>query len=200
LKLEDWLMTIAQQFQFLGVLIISFIGTASLFFPIPYTVVIFYLGLKGWNPALLAAAGAFGSTAGEFTGYLIGYCGRKVISAENKRRMKFFTEIFKKCGMIAIFIFALTPLPDDIIFIPLGTLKYPVWETLTSCFAGKFLVCLIFAYFGGIYGSALEKFFGETGGWTTAAVTVIVLMVVYCLLMKIDWQTFVERYAEKKGP
>ncbi|MCD6470649.1 hypothetical protein J7L29_07620 [Candidatus Bathyarchaeota archaeon] len=52
MQLEEWLMTIAQQFQFLGILIISFIGTASLFFPIPYTVVMFYLGLKGWNYAV----------------------------------------------------------------------------------------------------------------------------------------------------
>ena len=197
MQLEEWLMDIALQYQLLGVFIISFIGTAAVFFPVPYTAVIFYLGLKGWNPVLLAAAGAFGSTAGEFTGYLVGYCGRKFINAENKRGMEFFTEIFRKYGAIAIFIFALTPLPDDVIFIPLGTLKYPVLETLTSCFAGKFLMCLILAYFGGIYGSALEKFFGEGGSWITALITIIALIVAYYFLMKIDWQAFIERYAKR---
>ena len=164
-----------------------------------YTAVIFYLGLKGWNPVLLAVAGAFGSTAGEFTGYLIGYCGRKVISAERKKRMEFFTKTFRKYGAMAIFIFALTPLPDDVIFIPLGTIKYPIWETITFCFAGKFFMCLILGYLGGIYGGALEKVFGEAGGWTSTLITIFVLAVLYYLLLKIDWQAFAKRRVRIKG-
>ena len=148
---------------------------------------------------LLAVAGAFGATAGEFTGYLLGYCGRKAMGDESKRRLEFFIKIFRKYGAVAVFIFALTPLPDDVVFIPLGSLKYPVWEAFISCFAGKFLMCLILTYFGEVYGGVLEGFLGKTGGWITTIVTAAALMVTYYLLMKIDWQTFMERCAQRKS-
>ena len=197
MTIQEWLMSIAQQYQLLGIFIVSFIGASSIFFPIPYTVIIFYLGLEGWNPALLAFAGGLGAAIGELTGYLLGYCGRKIISTEKKQRMQYLTKILNKFGLAAVFLFALTPLPDDLIFIPLGTLKYPIHKVFAACFAGKLLICFALAYFGKLYGGIIEIFFGEAGGWVTEILSIVVLVFIYYVLMKVDWQSIFEKHSKR---
>ena len=79
--IQEWVMRMLNNINCLGIFI-SFIGASSIFFLIFYTVIIFYLGLEGWDPVLLAVIGGLGTTIGELTGYLLGYCGRKIISTE----------------------------------------------------------------------------------------------------------------------
>jgi len=196
-------MSIAQQYQLLGIFIVSFIGASSIFFPIPYTVIIFYLGLEGWDPVLLAVIGGLGAAIGELTGYLLGYCGRKIISTEKRQRMQYVTKILNKFGLAAVFIFALTPLPDDLIFIPLGTLKYPIRKVFAAGFAGKLLagkllMCFVLAYFGKLYGGIIEIFFGEAGGWVTEILSIVVLVFIYYALMKVDWQSIFEKHSKRR--
>jgi len=105
------------QYGYFGIFLISLIGALSVFFPIPYTVVIFALGgLKvgeAWvfEPLWIAVAAGIGSAVGEFSGYLIGFGGRKVIGEKYKKKMEFLMKLFDKFGPIIIFLFALTPLP-----------------------------------------------------------------------------------------
>jgi hypothetical protein len=44
--LRDYLQKVAVQYKFLGVFIISLLGSASIVFPIPYTLVILFLGMN----------------------------------------------------------------------------------------------------------------------------------------------------------
>ena len=48
-----------------------------------------------------------------------------------------------------IFVFAATPsTPDDLIWIPLGMMKYPKLRALLAAIAGKIVLNLIYAYLG----------------------------------------------------
>jgi len=198
LQLEEWLKSIAIQYQFLGVFFISFIGSLSIVFPIPYTIVILFLGSQGWNPFLLAIAGGLGSALGEFSGYALGY-GARFISKERRRKMSFFIKIFDRYGPIAVFLFALTPLPDDLLFIPLGILRYKFWKTFIPCLIGKFLMCFTLAYFGKLFENLARLIFGEEGSWIGITITIVALLVIVYILLKVDWEKIFEKYAGKRG-
>ncbi|HUV98199.1 MAG TPA: VTT domain-containing protein [Candidatus Paceibacterota bacterium] len=199
LSFSDWMHSTALQFGYFGVFIISVIGTMAIVIPIPYTVVILYLAtMEGWNPLYLAIAGGLGSAIGEFAGYLLGYYGRRIISAERQRKMDYLLRLFGKWSPAAIFIFAVTPLPDDLLFIPLGILRYNPLKAFIPAFAGKLLMCYILASFGKVYGDALSVLFGNEG-WIGAIVTTVLLVLVIYALYKVDWEKVFDKYVSSKG-
>ena len=200
----DWinyLMNYLLQFSYLGVFLVSFIGAVSIIVPIPYTFVILTLGMRPeWDPLLLTVAGGLGSAIGEFSGYLLGYYGRSAISEERQRKMNYMMKFFNRFGSIAIFIFALTPLPDDLLFIPLGILRYPFVRAFIPCFLGKLLMCFILAYGGQLYYNVLRLLFGESTGEAElliAVITAVTLVFILVAMFKIDWEKVFEKYVAK---
>ena len=202
-EIEDWLVAFATQYSYLGVFVISLLGAMSIFIPIPYTVVIFILGgLQAFDPFLIAVAAGFGSAIGEFSGYLLGLGGRKVIGDKYKKRMNFLTKLFKKYGSIAIFIFALTPLPDDLLFIPLGVMRYSLLRAFIPALLGKFLSNLIIAYSGRLSLEIVKTIFGVEGEGTSLLVGTIIgvslLIIVFIIMFKLDWEKYFGKYLDKK--
>jgi membrane protein YqaA with SNARE-associated domain len=203
-EIEDWLIAFATQYSYLGVFVISLLGAMSIFIPIPYTVVIFILGgLQAFDPFLIAVAAGFGSAIGEFSGYLLGLGGRKVIGDKYKKRMNFLTKLFKKYGSIAIFIFALTPLPDDLLFIPLGVMRYSLLRAFIPALLGKFLSNLIIAYSGRLSLEIVKTIFGVEGEGTSLLVGTIIgvslLIIVFIIMFKLDWEKYFGKYLDEKN-
>lgn len=196
--LEDWMNQLAIQFGYFGVFLVSLIGTMAIVFPIPYTLVILGLGAAGWDPLLLTIAGGSGSAIGELAGYFLGYYGRRIISEERQKKMDYFLKLFGKYTPAAIFIFALTPLPDDLLFIPLGILQYSLFKVFIPAILGKTLMCYILATFGKIYGDLFVLLFGDTGSWIGAAITVVFLILVIYALYRVDWEKVFDRYVTSK--
>jgi len=188
------------QFGYLGVFFISFIGTMSIIVPIPYTLVILWLSMSGsMNPLLLTIAGGIGSGIGEFSGYALGYYGRTMISKKRQRKMNYMVKILNRYGSIVIFLFALTPLPDDLLFIPLGILRYSFIKAFIPCFLGKLLMCGILAFGGQLYYDVLLIIFGEMT-WEieilTSIITAVALMLTLVAMFKIDWEKLLKKYVD----
>jgi len=197
MTLTEWLYDFALHFGYLGVFIVSLIGATSIFIPIPYTLIIYLLG--GFlDPLLIAVAGGFGSAIGEFSGYILGYYGRNLVSKERQRKMDFMIKIFNRYGPIVIFIFALTPLPDDLLFIPFGILRYPFMKIFIPALTGKFVMNLILAYSGKFSIGLIKDLLGE-GGWLEAIVTAALLFVIIAVMLKIDWEKLFEERFVKSG-
>ena len=57
---------------------------------------------------------------------------------------------------ITIFLFAMTPLPDDAILVPMGMMKYPYWKSIPPCMLGKTILCTVIAFFGSWVGINIE--------------------------------------------
>ena len=191
-QLNQWLTDVAQSYGYFGVFLVSLIGSSSVIIPIPYTVIIFSMGMQKslFNPFLLALSGGVGSAVGEFVGYLLGYFGRKVINENQQKKMNYILKLFTKYGAITIFLFALTPLPDDLLFIPLGIMRYNFVKAFIPCFMGKILMCLILAYGGYMSISIIEALFGGEGGLLTIIVSTILLLVIIIAMFKIDWEKY----------
>jgi membrane protein YqaA with SNARE-associated domain len=195
---------LALQYGYFGIFLISLIGALSIVFPIPYTVVIFTLGgLKvgeAWlfEPFWIAVAAGLGSVLGEFSGYLVGFGGRKAISEKYKKKMDFLVKLFNKFGPITIFLFALTPLPDDLLFIPLGVMRYSILRTFIPALAGKFLMNLIIAYSGRFSIQVIRDIFGVESDWASALIgmvlAIVLLITVFVLMFYVDWEKRFEKY------
>lgn len=201
--LEEFFNGLSQlllQYSYFGVFLISFIGTASIIVPIPYTLIIFTLSLSGqWNSTLLIIAGGLGSAFGELTGYALGYFGRRIISEERQKKMTYLVRLFDRYGPLAIFVFALTPLPDDLLFIPLGIMKYKFYKAFIPAVIGKLLMIFIIVNSGSITGGILVGIFGEGGNMWGMMITTILLAVVLILLYRIDWEKLLKKYVGERG-
>jgi membrane protein YqaA with SNARE-associated domain len=202
IDIENWLRDFAIQYGYLGVFLISLLGATSIFVPIPYTVVIFILGgLQTFDPFFIAVAAGAGAAIGEFSGYLLGVGGRKVIGDRYKKKMDFLTKLFKKYGPIAIFVFALTPLPDDLLFIPLGVMRYSLLRAFVPAILGKFFSNLIIAYSGRLSLEIVKSLFGLEGEGTSLLVGTIIgivlLVIVFIIMFKLDWEKRFAKYVDE---
>jgi len=204
LALEELLNGLWQlliQYSYFGVFVISFIGTASIIVPVPYTLIIFTLSTPpfNWDPILLTIAGGTGSAVGESSGYALGYFGRRIISEERQRKMAYLVKLFDRWGPLAIFAFALTPLPDDVLFIPLGILRYKFYKAFIPALIGKVLMIYILVNFGKVWGSFLVLLFGDSGNIYGMIATTILLIIALVALYRIDWEKVFKKYVGERG-
>lgn len=178
------------KFGYPGVFLLGFIGASSVIVPIPYNVVLLAISAPqfGFNPLLLAIVVAFGAAVGELVGYGLGYAGRRVVSKKYDHRLNAMLRIFDRFGIPAVFIFALTPLPDDLLFIPLGLMRYSLWKMFVVCVAGKFAMSLIITHVGVAVGQAFVV------NWVLAVATMILLVVVIIVMLRVEWEKLVEKY------
>lgn len=200
-QLVEWMLQLAQNYGYFGIFLISLIGALSIFFPLPYTVVIFTLG-GVFDPFLIAVAAGLGSAVGEFSGYLLGYYGRRAISAERQRKMEFMVRVFDRFGPIAIFLFALTPLPDDLLFIPLGIMHYSFVRAFVPAVIGKVCMNFIVAYSGLYAIQIIKDIFGEGSDWVAVMLGgllgIILLIVVMIIMFRVDWERVFKRYVKER--
>ena len=189
------------QYGYLGIFFISLIGSMSLFVPIPYTIGFFTMGgLPGFEPLWIAVAAGLGSAVGEFSGYFIGIGGRKAISQKYRKKMDFLMKLFKKFGPVAIFLFALTPLPDDLLFIPLGVMRYSLLRAFIPALIGKFFSNLIIAYSGRWSLEIISKLFGLEGEGSSfligTVIGIILMIIVIIIMFKVDWEKRFSKYLD----
>jgi membrane protein YqaA with SNARE-associated domain len=199
-QLSAWMESLALQYGYFGIFLISLVGALSIFFPIPYTVIIFTLG-GTFEPLWIAVAAGMGSAVGEFSGYLIGFGGRRVISEKYKKKMEFLMKLFDRFGPIMIFLFALTPLPDDLLFIPLGVIRYSLARAFIPALIGKICMNFIVAYSGRFSIQIIRDIFGVESGWISALIgmvlAIVLLIFVFVIMFKVDWEKLFEKYMAK---
>jgi len=189
----QWFLSLS----YFGVFLLSLVGALSIFIPIPYTVVIFWLGASSqWNPFLLMIAGGFGAAIGELLGYVLGYYGRKIVSQERLRKMGYLIKAFGRHLPIVIFFFAFTPLPDDLLFIPLGILKYKLYKAFIPSLLGKLIMIFTIAHLGKIGANFILIIFGEESSWIGSVILFVLLIIVMVIMFKVDWEKVLGKYVK----
>jgi membrane protein DedA with SNARE-associated domain len=155
-----------------------------------------------FDPFLIAIAAGLGSAVGEFSAYLLGLYGRKVISAERRRKIEFMVKVFDRFGPVTIFIFALTPLPDDLLFIPLGIMRYSLLRAFIPALIGKMSMNFIVAYSGRYAIKIIRDIFGEGSDWIAVLLGGLLgiglLILVMVVMFKIDWEKIFMKYMKEK--
>ena len=192
-----WMGNIVSTYGYVGFFLISIFGNLTVIFPAPYTIII-YAGGVSLDPILLGLVCGLGAGIGEFSAYLVGRGGRQLIEEKYGKRLESAKRLIQRYGALAIFIFAATPLPDDMLLIPLGLIKYDLKKALLACFLGKWLMCTFIAYAGKFsYDFILNLFKGSGPLGIVAGLVLLILMIV--AVLKIDWARFLEPKEERKG-
>ena len=118
--------------------LVSFFGSLIPFVPIPSFILLATMSVGDqYNIHILALLAAITATAAKQIIFYISYTGRRIIKKTTKKRMMPFQRLVKRYGASAAFIAAATPIPDDLVYIPLGLAKYNPKKILCCNFDWK---------------------------------------------------------------
>lgn len=136
------------------IMFFGFLGGISILFPFPYYLFLFAFGAGGANPILLGICSGIGVIIGESTSYLVGYQGGETFSEKYQKYFNKVDQIFSKTKnsfLLSLFLFvygAFVPLPNDIVILPLGAMKYSYWRMIIPLGLGNIVFGIIVAYSG----------------------------------------------------
>jgi membrane protein YqaA with SNARE-associated domain len=146
------LFMMLQSYGYAGAFLISLISSLTIILPLPSAAFVFGLG-SVLNPMALGIISGAGAAIGETLGYVIGLGSRKVLRKNWKKQVADVEKLFAKYGgFFVLFVFAATPLPDDIAGIVGGILKYPFKKYFLAVLLGKIVMNVVIAY-AGFYGT-----------------------------------------------
>ncbi|MFW9924526.1 MAG: hypothetical protein ACFFDW_14680, partial [Candidatus Thorarchaeota archaeon] len=191
---------------YIGVGIISIFGNFVMFIPVLYAAVLMFVAFMDVNIFLLGVAAGIGASIGQIASWFVGRATREIASEKMEKQLR-KTQRWVDLGIVPliIFIFAATPLPDEVILIMIGLVGYSLAKTLFFCFLGKMVLTLSLSYLAHyfsrtIIGNWLLNFlFGltienletqvlptDSNIWTSIAVWIIAATMVV-LVAFIDW-------------
>jgi len=189
------LFVFASTLGYIGLFAISFIASIIVFVPIPFFPILALMSIdKDFDPHLLAFSSAIGATLAKTIIFYSSFYGRRFISRESKVKMKPLQRLLKRYGWYASFIAAATPIPDDIVYVPLGLAKYNPWLFFTSCFAGKMLISEAIVWGTRMGFNMLEYLESNMNGelfYATVIATMAVTAFLIYFMIKADWSRLV---------
>ena len=186
---------------YLGLAIVSFFGSLIPFVPIPSFVLVATMAVGDqFDIHILVIIAALTSTAAKQIIFYVSYGGRKIISEKTKKRMKPFQKLVKRYGGSAAFFAAATPIPDDLVYIPLGLAKYNPKRFFIATLLGKvvlYYVIVLISHYMGL--SLLEPVLQGIDDPLPVYIGIIALgaamTIVVILLLRLNWERILGRIA-----
>jgi len=189
---------------YLGLTIVSFFGSLIPFVPIPSFVLVATMAVgEQFDIHVLVLIAAITSTAAKQIIFYASYGGRKIISEKTKKRMMPFQKLVKRYGGSAAFVAAATPIPDDLVYIPLGLAKYNPKRFFVATLSGKFVLYYVIALISHYMGlSLLEPVLQGIDDPLPVYIGIIALgaamTIVVILLLRLNWERILGRVAPWK--
>ena len=186
---------------YLGLAVVSFFGSLIPFVPVPSFVLMVTMAVGSqFDIHILALIGAFTATVAKQIIFYISYGGRRIISEKTKKRMKPFQKLVKRYGATAAFVAAATPIPDDIVYIPLGLAKYSPKKFFVATLLGKLVLCYILVLISHYMGlSILEPILADIDDPLPVYIGIILLgaamTIIVILLLRLNWERILGRIA-----
>jgi membrane protein YqaA with SNARE-associated domain len=201
----SWLVDITLLIGYPGAFIVSFIGNATILLPFPYVGVPFILGgirnltldVFAFNPWFVGLIAGIGAALGEMISYLIGYGGGTLIDDDKKNEFRGFVQKYPRTTPLVLWFLAVTPIPDDVLLIPLGAAKYSWWRVFVPQLIGKTMFLTAIAWAGQIGMDWIGFLLGGTdiNNPFTKSVEVIGLLLVILaiyLMVRINWSKMLQ--------
>lgn len=132
-----------------------------------------------YNPILLGIIAGWGGAFGDISAYFLGWGVGESIRGEQNGKEDRLLRWIKRYGLWAVFLFALTPLPDTPILILAGSSQLPFRKLLIVQGVGKSLLYSLGAFVGGFI---LEGLTGAVGS-LYASTGIVVLSIAFCVLV-----------------
>ncbi len=147
-----WSRELSTAFGYVGIFMVSILGTSSILFPLPLDILIFTVSAF-FNPWILGIVSGVGSSIGEMTSYFVAFAGAKIVEMTDKKHKSYEKAVryFDKYGFWIIPVFAFTPLPMDVVGLAAGGMKYDYRRFFLGVLIGKIPRMLIISL-AGYYG------------------------------------------------
>ena len=180
--------------------LVNFFGSLIPFVPLPGFLLLATMSIGNeYDLHVLALVSAVSATAAKQIIFYVSFKGRKIMSKKTLKRMRPFQRLVTKYGAAAAFVAAATPMPDDIIFVPLGLAKYNPKKFFISTLVGKIVLSysIVFLYhYLGL--SVVEPLVKDLDNATPIYIGVIVfgimMTVVIILLLILDWARILGKF------
>jgi len=189
-----------EEYGYIGILIITFFASIILFIPVPYFPVLFTAGInQNLDPHLVSLSSALGAVIAKLIIFYVSYYGRNILSSKTKKRMLPLQRLLSKYGWPGAFAAALTPIPDDLVYIPLGLAKYNPAKFAIATFAGKFILNE-FIVFGSVFlgRPVVDVLTSENTDpiylYIGVGVSISILILIIFLYLRIDWGKIIGRW------
>ena len=208
MDLWDFLPFFSSEVGYLGLALVSFFGSLIPFVPIPSFILLVTMSVGDqFDIHILAIIAAVTATVAKQIIFAISYGGRKIMSEKTKQRMLPFQRLVKKYGAAAAFVAAATPIPDDIIYVPLGLAKYNPLRFFIATLTGKLVLCyaivILAHYLSGPVVDPIFEMFGITEPEDLDDPTPIIIGIVVfgaamtavvVLMLRMDWSRILGRF------
>jgi len=191
----------APEVGYIGLTLVSFFGSLIPFVPLPSFLLLATMSVGDqFDLHVIALISAFTATAAKIIVFSVSYGGRRIIGEKSRKRMRPFERLVKKYGAAAAFFAAATPMPDDLIYVPLGLAKYDPKRFIMATLAGKIVLSYAVVFAAHYFGlSLVEPFLEDIEDVSTIYIGIAVLAAimtsVVILLLKLDWQRIMGRLA-----
>jgi membrane protein DedA with SNARE-associated domain len=197
------LFTFFANIGYLGIFVISFVGNIIVFVPIPYFPILIGAAFnKQLDPNLISLSSAVGAVTAKLIIFYASYYGSNILNTNTKKRMAPLQRLLGKYGWLGAFLAALTPIPDELVYIPLGIAKYSPWRFASAIFSGKFILNQTIVWGAVILGRPfIERFVSSSSIRTDPVYLIIgavggtvILGVILYLLLKVDWGKIIGKW------
>ncbi len=180
--------------------LVNFFGSLIPFVPLPGFLLLATMSIGNeYDLHNLSLVSSVSATAAKQIIFYVSFKGRKIISKKTLKRMRPFQRLVTKYGAAAAFVAAATPMPDDIIFVPLGLAKYNPRRFFISTLVGKIVLSysIVFLYhYLGL--SVVEPLVKDLDDATPIYIGVVVfgimMTLVIVLLLRLDWAKILGKF------
>lgn len=197
------------QFVYFGILLVSFITNILIFVPIPvYPILVISVFDKKLDPNFIAVCSAIGIIIAKTIIFYSIYYGHNIFLKRGspiKKKIIPLQKFASKYGWKAAIIAAITPIPDDIVYVSLGLARYSPWKFVISTFAGKLIINEIVIW-GAVYlgKSFIDRFAYNNNNnidpfniIISIIVSVSITIIIIYTFLKIDMDKVIRKYFPK---
>jgi membrane protein DedA with SNARE-associated domain len=181
--------------------LVNFFGSLVPFVPLPGFLLLATMSVGDqYDLHILALVSAVTATAAKQIIFYLSSRGRSMINEKTRKRMRPFERLIKKYGAAAAFFAAATPIPDDLVYVPLGLAKYNPKRFFIATLTGKIVLSysiILISHHLGL--SLVEPFLENVNDTTPIYIGIIIfaamMTAVIILLLRLDWARILGKFA-----
>ena len=185
-----------ETFGYLGIFLLVFVLNVIPFFMPPTWIVLstlYFLFPQQFHPILLALTGAFASTLGRVILCRIGVASRGLMGDNRRRSMDRAGTILrskKYGGFLLSFLFALSPLPSNIFFLTIGTMRCHFFTVFVGFWLGRLISYAVTINIASVaFSSLADALASQLQAVIIIDLLGIILMVIFTF---IDWEKLIQ--------
>lgn len=186
---------------YLGLALLNFFGSLIPFIPLPGFLLLASMSVGDeFNLHVLVLISAVTATVAKQIIFYASYQGRRIMNEKTRKRIRPFERLVKRYGAVAAFVAAATPIPDDLIYVPLGLSKYNPKRFFIATLSGKIVLSYVIVLISHSLGlSLIEPYLKDVHDMSTIYVGIVVFAVMMTasivLVLRLDWTRILSRFA-----